>query len=218
MSVESNNDTDQNSLPKTHRSRRSRSSRHTRMKIWGLSFALLIMFVILFITSAYTSARINQLSIQVSSNQEQLLLKEKEINELKSQLTQSKDELEKLIKGRLPAVMKLVPDQVLTVNKDFIKNIVFTVLTQNDSKHYEYKLVVENLSHKIIVPKFRLLIFDKSGVQIGMDQVLRGEELAPGESRSFSSKIDFFMTEEPAYFQFSSMIPTGADRIQSLLK
>ena len=218
MSVESNNDTDQNSLPKTHRSRRPRSSRHTRMKIWGLSFALLIMFVILFITSAYTSARINQLSIQVSSNQEQLLLKEKEINELKSQLTQSKDELEKLIKGRLPAVMKLVPDQVLTVNKDFIKNIVFTVLTQNDSKHYEYKLVVENLSHKIIVPKFRLLIFDKSGVQIGMDQVLRGEELAPGESRSFSSKIDFFMTEEPAYFQFSSMIPTGADRIQSLLK
>lgn len=218
MSVESNNDTDQNSLPKTHRSRRSRSSRHTRMKIWGLSFALLIMFVILFITSAYTSARINQLSIQVSSNQEQLLLKEKEINELKSQLTQSKDELEKLIKGRLPAVMKLVPDQVLTVNKDFIKNIVFTVLTQNDSKHYEYKLVVENLSHKIIVPKFRLLIFDKSGVQIGMDQVLRGEELAPGESRSYSSKIDFFMTEEPAYFQFSSMIPTGADRIQSLLK
>ena len=218
MSVESNNDTDQNSLPKTHRSRRSRSSRHTRMKIWGLSFALLIMFVILFITSAYTSARINQLSIQVSSNQEQLLLKEKEINELKSQLTQSKDELEKLIKGRLPAVMKLVPDQVLTVNKDFIKNIVFTVLTQNDSKHYEYKLVVENLSHKIIVPKFRLLIFDKSGVQIGMDQVLRGKELAPGESRSYSSKIDFFMTEEPAYFQFSSMIPTGADRIQSLLK
>jgi len=183
-----------------------------------LSLALLVVIVILFIRFVYTSSRIEKLSSQASALQEQLFLKDKQIEGLKSSLTQSKKELEEFIKGRLPSVMKLVPDKVLTVDKDLIKNIVFTVITQDGSRQYEYKLVVENRSHKIIVPKFRLLIFDKYGVQIGVDQVLMGKELAPGESRSYSSKVELFMKEEPAYFHVSSMIPAGADRLQSLLK
>jgi len=107
---------------------------------------------------------------------------------------------------------------VLAVNKDLIKNIVFTVVNHDGAKQYEYKLVMENHSQTRIVPKFRLLIFDKYGVQIGLDQVLTSEELAPGESRSYSSKVDFFMKEEPAYFDVSSMIPTGAERLQSVQK
>ena len=216
--MESNNDTSQNSRHRTHRSGRYRTSRHSTLKIWGLSLALLVVIVILFIRFVYTSSRIEKLSSQASALQEQLFLKDKQIEGLKSSLTQSKKELEEFIKGRLPSVMKLVPDKVLTVDKDLIKNIVFTVITQDGSRQYEYKLVVENRSHKIIVPKFRLLIFDKYGVQIGVDQVLMGKELAPGESRSYSSKVELFMKEEPAYFHVSSMIPAGADRLQSLLK
>jgi hypothetical protein len=92
------------------------------------------------------------------------------------------------------------------------------VVNHDGSRQYEYKLVVENRSHKVIVPKFRLLIFDKYGVQIGMDQILKDQELDPGESRSYSSKVNFFMKEEPAYFHVSSMIPAGAARLQDLLK
>lgn len=209
MSMESGHDSILHTSYKTHRSRRSRSSRHSRIKIWGLSFSLTIVLVILFITFVYTGARIEALSNQVSSNQEQLVLKDKEINELNARLASSKHDLETLIQGRIPTVMKLVPDQVLTVNKDSIKNIVYTVVTQGDSKQYEYKLVMENLSHKNIAPNFRLLIFDKYGVEIGMDKISSGETLAPGESRSYSSKVNFFLAEEPAYFQFSSMDPAG---------
>ena len=178
----------------------------------------MITLVILVITSVYTSARIEDLTRQTSSIQEQLALKAKEVGELKSQLAHSKDELEKLIKGRLPSVMKLEPDHVLPVDKDFIKNVVFTMVTHSGTKQYEYRLVLENLSHKVITPRFRLLVFDKYGVQIGIDQVLHGEVLDPGESRTYSSKLDFFLQEEPAYFQVSSTIPAGAERISNLLK
>lgn len=218
MNLESNNDISENSQLRTHRSRRSRHSRHSGLKIWSLSFALLITLVILFISFVYSSSRIEALSTRADAVQKELFLKNKEVDEMKSNLAQSKNELEELIKGRLPSVMKLVPDKVLAVNKDLIKNIVFTVVKQDGSKHYEYKLVMENRNRTRIVPKFRLLIFDKYGVQIGLDQVLTSEELAPGESRSYSSRVDFFMKEEPAYFDVSGMIPSGAERLQSLLK
>ena len=178
---------------------------------------MLFVLVILFITFLYTGLRIKELSSRADTVQAQIFLKEKEIAELKSSLAQSKDEMDKLIKDRLPTAMKLVPDKVLAVNTDFIKNIVFTEVKPDGAKQYEYKLVVENHSHKIIIPKFRLLIFDKYGLQIGMDQVLSGEELGPGESRSYSSKVDFFIKEDPAYFYVSSAIPSGAKRLQSLL-
>lgn len=216
--MESNNNTAQDSEYKPHRSRRSRRSHHSQLKIWVLTFALLVTIVILFISSAYNSSRTEKLSSRSSEIQEQLFLKEQEVDSLKAQLAQSKNELEKYIEGRIPSVMKLAPDQVLTVDKDIIKNIVFSVVTQNGAKLYEYKLVVENLSRENIVPKFRVLVFDKYGVQIGIDQVLEGEELAPGESRSYSSKVDFFMKNEPVYFQVSSEIPPGAERMQTYAK
>jgi cell division protein FtsB len=216
--MESNNDTAQYSRHREHRSRRSRTSRHSGLKIWTLSFLLLVAVTALFILSVYTSSRIQELSTRADSVQRQLFLKKKEVDELTASLTQSKDQLEKLVKGRLPSVMRLEPDKVLAVNKDSIKNIVFTKVKHDGSRQYEYKLVLENRSKKIVVPKFRLLVFDKYGVQIGIDQVLTSEELGPGESRSYSSKVDFFVKEDPAYFHVSSMIPAGAKRLQDFLK
>ena len=204
MSTEPNNDIVRHSPHALHRSRRTGSSRHSRRKIWGLGVALLVTIVVLFVSAVYSSSRIAELSNRTSAMQQQLFLKEQEIDQLKARMTHAN-------------LMKLVPDQVLALNKDFIKNIVFSVITQGGSKIYEYKLVVENRSHETISPKFRVLVFDNDGIQIGIDQVLKGEKLAPGESRSYSSKVDFFMKEEPTYFQVSSMIPTGAERIQDLL-
>jgi len=218
MNMESENDLSQNSQQSSHRSRRTRSSRHSGLKIWGLSFALIVTLVVLFISFVYSGSRIEALSTRSDLVQQELIQKTKEVNELKADLGQTKKDMEELIKGRLPSVMQLVPDKVLAVKKDMIKNIVFTVVKHDGTKQYEYKLVVENHTHNKIVPKFRLLIFDKYGVQIGLDQVLTSDELAPGESRSYSKKVDFFMKEEPAYFDVSGMMPAGAESLQSLLK
>lgn len=205
--MESDKKTAQYSDPESHRPRRSRRSlrsRHSRLKIWALTFVLLVMIVILIISSAYSSLKIEKLSNRIVDVQEMLHVKEQEVEDLESQLVYSKNELEKYIEGRIPSVMSLYPDQVLVVEKDIIKNIVFSVVTQNGSEVYEYKLVVENLTKENIVPKFKVLIFDKYGVQIGIDQISEGDELAPGESRSYSSKVEFSMKSEPVYFQISS--------------
>ena len=197
-------DTARHATHKTPGSRRSRSSRHSRLKIWGLGLALLITIVILFISFVYSSSRIAELTRRAGAIQDQLFLKEQEVEQLKSRLTHSN-------------LLKLVPDQVFAINRDSIKNIVFSVVSQGGSKIYEYKLVVENLSQQTFAPKFRVLVFDKDGIQIGIDQVLKGEKLAPGESRSYSSRVDLFMKEEPAYFHVSGTIPAGAERMQELL-
>ena len=219
--METDNETTQFSRSGSHRSRSSRHSRHSRnsgVKIWALSLALLIAIVVMFIAFVYAGSRIEELSSRAGSLQEQLFLKEKEADALTSNLAQAEKDLEGIVKGRLPSVINLVPDKVLAVNNALIKNIVFTVVTQDGAKHYEYKLVVENHGSKSIVPKFSLLIFDRYGVQIGMDQVLTGEDLAPGESRSYSSKIEFTMHEQPAYFQVSSMSPSSAEPVHNTLK
>ncbi len=205
--MESNNNADQYSDRKSRRTRKARRSHNNRMKIWGLTVVLLLLIIILIISRAYSSSQVDKLSNRVSSIQQQLFVKEEEVDDLRSQLTQLKGELKGYVEGRIPSVMSLVPDEVLEVNKDIIKNIVFSVIMQNGSKVYEYKLVMENLTKEIIVPKFKLLIFDKYGIQIGLDQVLKGEVLAPGESRSYSSKVEFFMNNEPVYFQVFSEAP-----------
>ena len=215
MDTELNNESGQVSSQRKGRSRRSRSHRHSDPRIWGLGLALLITVVFLFIRFLYTSLRIEALTNQVNTVQEQLILKENENVKLKSSLAQSKDELKKVIAGRLPSVVRLEPDHVLEVKDDFIKNIVFTVVTQNRHKHYEYKLVVINPSRQIIVPKFKLLLFDKFGVQVGMDQVLKSAELAPGESRSYSSRVELSMDDEPAYFHVSTTMPATGDIVKN---
>ena len=205
MSAESNNKDSQYSDYKIHRSRRSRSSRHSRLVIWSLGLALLFTIVIFFISIVYSSSRIVELTHRLSSAQGELYLKQQEVDELKSRLTHSN-------------LTKFVSDKVLTVNKDFIKNIVFSVTTHGGSKIYEYRLVVENRSHETIKPKFGVLLFDKDGVEIAIDQILKGEELAPGESRSYSSKLDFFIKEQPEYFHVTNTILTGAERMQEVQK
>lgn len=213
--MESNNDTTQS--PR-HKSRRSRRSRHGNLKIWALSLALLFSVVIMFITLVYNGSRIDSLTSRANAAQEQLFLKEQKIEELSSRLAQSNSELERFLEGRLPSVMRLDVDQVLVINQGFLKNIVFSVVSQDGDRAHEYKLVLENLTHSNIVPKFRVLVFDKYGVQIGIDQVLTGDELAPGESRSYSSSVKFFMNEKPAYFKVSSLIPPEALHMQKLLE
>ena len=115
MNMESENDQSQNSQQSSHRSRRTRSSRHSGLKIWGLSFALIVTLVVLFISFVYSGSRIEALSTRSDLVQQELIQKTKEVNELKADLGQTKKDMEELIKGRLPSVMQLVPDKVLAV-------------------------------------------------------------------------------------------------------
>ena len=181
------------------RSRRQRSSRNSTLVI-GLASLFGVAVFLLLVVSITLGGRVSNLSAANRALSEELFKQEQEIRQLRPRLEASERELQMLMEGRLPNLHTLIPDQVIPVQEQYIKNIVFTVVTQGDEKIHEYKLVMENPSHQRIQPRFRVLVFDRMGVQVGVDEVMLGEYLGAGESRSHASILDVFMNSQPRYF------------------
>ncbi len=186
-------------------SRRSSRSRRRGLQVVFLTSALIVAVVVLIGVSVYSSVRIGILSDDNLVLKQDVFVKDEELNRLKPALAQVQQELAQMIEGRLPDVRELELDQVLPINKGNVKNIVFTIVGSGRHKRYEYRLVIENGTQQKISPDFRILIFNKRGIQVGMKRVTVDPALAPGESRSFSDAVELFMNDEPAYFQLSTI-------------
>lgn len=209
---------DTKSAPSNNKDRPSRShSRHYsrshqhKLLTPGLSIGLVIAVCALIGTAVFTNLRIDFLTETNSDLQQKLFLSEQELTKIRPELEHARQELAQLIEDRLPNIRKLEPDQVLAINEDHIKNIVFTLIRRGNNTQYEYKLVIENHSKSKVSPKYRVLLFNKHGIQIGMDQVVAETELAPGESRSFSNVVKLFIKEDPVYFQISPHFIDGLE-------
>ncbi|MCW8874935.1 MAG: hypothetical protein OQK27_04205 [Gammaproteobacteria bacterium] len=162
---------------------------------------LLGLSVFLLVVGAITlGGRVTSLANANRALTEELFRNEQEIRQLRPRLEASERELQMLMEGRLPNLHSLIPDQVIQVQEQYIKNIVFTVVNQGEDKTYEYKLVMDNPAHLRIQPRFRVLVFDRMGVQVGVDEVELGDALGAGESRSHASTLDVFMNSQPRYF------------------
>ena len=183
-----------------HPSRRGRSSRGKSKQRLILGIALGLTLIILFLTTLYFVTEISRLTALASTLRVQLEKDEQELSRLRPLLEKTKSELDSLVKGRFPHLTALEPDKVLNVNQGYVKNVVFNVVRQGRDKKFEYKLVMENLASHEIRPEFKIVVFDKLGVQIGQDEVSQPNGLMPGESRSYSSALRLFMDAEPAYF------------------
>ena len=181
------------------RSRRQRSSRSSALVV-GLASLLGVAVFLLVVVSVILGGRVTTLSNANRTLSEELFRYEQEIRELRPRLEAGERELQMLMEGRLPNLHSLMPDQVIPVQDKYIKNIVFTIVNQGDEKSYEYKLVMDNATHQRIQPRFRVLVFDRMGVQVGVDEVELAEGLSAGESRSHASTLDVFMNSQPRYF------------------
>lgn len=184
---------------KRSRSKRRRSSRaNTLVVVLG---ALLGVTVFLLIAVSVTlGGRVTSLSNANEVLGEELFKYEQELKELRPRLATSERELKMLMEGRFPHLTALTPDEVIPVGDQYVRNIVFTVTNHGSEQVYEYKLVMENPYRYKVHPNFRVLVFDKMGVQVGVDSVVAGEDLGVGESRSHSSILDVFMNSQPRYF------------------
>ena len=182
------------------RSRRQRSTARSSTLVAVLA-GLLGLSVFLLVVGAITlGGRVTTLANANRALTEELFRHEQEIRQLRPRLEASERELQMLMEGRLPNLHSLVPDQVIQVQEQYIKNIVFTVVNQGEDKIYEYKLVMDNADQLRIQPRFRVLVFDRMGVQVGVDEVELGDALGAGESRSHASTLDVFMDSQPRYF------------------
>lgn len=194
------------------RSYRSSSDLHKVSRRLALTVALSISLLVLLFVIIFSVMRISGLVGENDALQAELAKARQELSQTVPELERTRKIVSEMTKGRLPHLRELVPDKVLVINGPYLKNIVFTVLNQNGTKSYEYKLVMENSTARTVRPAARIFVFDRYGVQIGSAEVAGRADLAPGESRSQSSVIDRFIDEEPRYFYVSTLPadkPTG---------
>lgn len=196
-------------------SHRSSPAIHKISRRLALAVALSVSLLVLLLVIIFSVVSISGLDRKNDALQTELAKARQELSQTAPELEQTRKIVSEMTKGRLPHLIELVPDKVLNIKSPYLKNIVFTVLNQNGTKTYEYKLVMENSTAKTIRNTARMLVFDRYGVQIGSAEMAGRAEIAPGESRSQSSMIDLFIDEEPYYFYIST---SPADKPTGLIK
>ena len=199
--------------PSSRRSSSSRASggahqRRTRLiQILGIALALsLLINLIMAIALASYARKASLLSgiggglrLELANITEQSEQKTKRIKTLES-------EIEALTLNRLPGLINLNFDEVIKVDKHYVKNIVFTRTGKKGSHLYEYKVVLEN-HNGALQPALKILLFDRSGVQVGMSELSHKTDqggitrLDQDEVRTHYSVVQLPDDSEPEYFQ-----------------
>lgn len=137
-----------------------------------------------------------------------------ESKKLSIELAQAKPELEKLrvevdalVSGRLPHLNRLEIDRVMPVDKEYVKNVAFSLTGTNKEQHHEYKMVMHNAGLVAVHPQVDVLFFSKVGLQIGLSQLGVHKDGTPtldmlerGEIRSYSGVVELAENEKPEYF------------------
>ncbi len=117
-----------------------------------------------------------------------------------------KGEIQELTLNRLPGLIELNYDEVIKIDKRYVKNIVFTRTGKNGAHLYEYKIVLEN-HDPALQPALKVVLFDRNGVQVGMSELRKDTEhggiirLDQDEVRAHYSVVQLPDNAEPEYFQ-----------------
>lgn len=180
----------------SRRHRRHRTSANIILFVTGLVIVLVVFIIFasyLFLAGSHSRGEISWLQTQLDA-------RETELREANRKIQDIEAEFAALVDQKLPHLQELSFDEVINVWQDFVKNIVFTQTHLNGVRTYEFRIVAENNNSKLVSPKFRVLLFDRSGVQIGGATEAGGALLRSGESTTFYDRLDIFIDAVPAYF------------------
>ena len=196
-------------------SRRSSSSRapgtHQRrtrlIQVLGIALALSLLINLLMAIALASYARKASLLSGIGSGLRLELANITEQSEdTKSLIKTLKSEIQALTLNRLPGLINLNFDEVIEVDKRYVKNIVFTRTGKKGTHLYEYKVVLEN-NNVALQPALKILLFDRSGVQVGMSTLSQKTEqgsitrLDQDEVRTHYAVVQLPDNSEPEYFQ-----------------
>lgn len=193
-------------------SRRSSSSKshHSRTRLIqllgvALTLSLVINLLIAITLASYVrkasllSGVSSSLRLEMTGLNEQAELKTVEIKTLKN-------EIKELTLNRLPGLTGLNYDEVLKVDEQYVKNIVFTRTGKKGAHLYEYKVVLENHG-AALQPALKVILFNRSGVQVGMSELSNKVDqggitrLDQDEVRTHYAVVQLADKAEPEYFQ-----------------
>lgn len=183
--------------------RRRHNSQSKRRLILALAVALCVSFLILL----YFSVKLGMYAREITAltvSEQRLARQLEDLNPLLGTMQQ---EIAALTKGRLPYLKVLEFDKVISIDKEYVKNIVFTLARIKDYNQYEYKIVLDNRNLESIHPRVKVHFFDRVGIQVGYSEVgvdkdglSTLEVLERGEIRSHSAVVQLAEDVEPAYF------------------
>lgn len=185
---------------------RRRSSRRALKA--ALAVTLTVLGLVLVLGWGYTTAlrgRVASAELNVARQQEALGAAEQELAKLRA-------ERDALASGRLPGLIPLEYDRAIEIDRQYVRNVIFTETGTPDAHRYEYRLVAENGGTSMLRPSVRLLFFDGSGIQIGESVIDRdaigasggvAAWLQPGETRSYTAVVGLEDDAVPRYFLLS---------------
>ena len=206
-----------NASSRSRSSRRSASSYRCEAKIRRYKYLLAGISTLFLLTYMFTLFHINR----KSTENERLLLEfrkqEVAMNAVTHDLETIRKDMDALVQDRIPGLLPIKYDEAITINDQYIRNIIFTQVKNGKKRNYEYRLVMHNNTLSVIRPAVEILLFNDIGIQIGVTQVKytdasAGTEhsvLDPGEVRSYTASIDLIRDEEPSYFLLAVSEPNG---------
>jgi hypothetical protein len=190
------------------RSRRSGSFYRLEARVKLFKYLLVGITIVFFLSGVFSWAQIKNKEREYDQLMFLFRKQKRDIYDVTSKLQTVSNELDELVNGRIPGLMPLKYDEIITVDKSYIRNIIFTLLKDGKNRNYEYRIIMQNETLSSIRPIVEILFFNDVGIQIGMTQVGNmdpsvGTEhslLDPGEVRSYTSSINLIRDEEPRYF------------------
>jgi hypothetical protein len=211
----------------SHSSRSQSSYRHQtkiqRYKMY-LAAVTLLFLIVLFFTWLHSAKEVSK------HNQSLLDLRKQEVvvKNLTAELETVKKERDILVQKRIPGLIPLLYDEAITIDHEFVRNIIFTLAKSGKKNIYEYRLVLHNNSLTVVRPKAEIILFNDIGIQIGMAQIEQtdattelegGTALDPGEVRSYTAAINLIRDEKPSYFllNISEANHTATDKLRKQL-
>jgi hypothetical protein len=190
------------------RPRRSGSFYRFETKIRLFKYLLAGITILFFLGGLFSWAQIKSKETEYDQLMFLFRKQKRDMHDVNSQLQTLRNKLDTLVNGRIPGLLPLKYDEIITVDKMYIRNIIFTLIKDGKKRNYEYRIVMQNESVSSIRPVVKILLFNDVGIQIGMTQVeymdastaTEHSLLGPGEVRSYTSSINLVRDEEPRYF------------------
>ena len=173
-------------------------SRSSQRLILAISLVASLIALVTVITMALV--KLSDMRMQNMDLQARLDNAKEEIARLKLGLEKTRADLASLVQDRLPYLKPLKLDEVTPIHEGYIRNIVFSLIRHGKHQVYEYKILLENNTGDPVQPDFRIMIFDRYGIQIGLHEVRDLPQLLPGESTSQNAAIRRYIDREPSYF------------------
>jgi cell division protein FtsL len=131
-----------------------------------------------------------------------------QLQSLKAQLLEREAAVQAMVEKRIPGLSLLEYNKVIDVKDKYVRNIRFAQSGTADAKAIEYHTILKNDTADLGSPKVKIFLFDQFGIETGFATLqppdaadkAGSDELQPGETRSYTGKMDIQRQAVPKYF------------------